>query len=148
MTAHEVLEMQRLTNKFVAPMVAACALGLGISLAGCASTTTEGANDEALTLYEPAEQTLVRGSTNKILVMVDRDNIDGDLAVEILDLPSGVEVVEDNPRIPAGDRSATLTLHAAEDAELASGHPVRIEVSTENGLRVAEWVEIDVVAQK
>mgnify|MGYP006908261173 CR=1 FL=1 len=119
-----------------------------LALAGCAATTAEGEHDTALTLFEPADQTLVRGTTNKLLVVVDRDNVPGDLEIEIHALPHGVDVVEDDPRIAAGERSATVTLHTEADADLTTGHPMRVEVESPDGLTVSEWIEVDVVARR
>lgn len=115
-------------------------------LTACASTTSTGGDGARLTLVEPADQTLVRGETNDLAILIRRSNHSGPLALDFDDLPDGIEVVQEDPRVDDGGSMATVTLYAEPDADLTEGHPVRVTARAENGLEVSEWFEISIRA--
>lgn len=125
---------------------AALVTALSASLAGCASTTSTNDRGDELTLYAPVDQTLRRGETNSVTVRVGRDGFKGPVALEIEQLPSGLEVVEEEPMIGPDSNFGEFTLYARPDAELVTGHPVRVVAHGGDGLDAEQWFQVVVKA--
>jgi len=122
-------------------------LVLATGLAACASTTATGPHGEELTLVKPADQTVRRGETNKVSVYVRREKLDDPIELKIEGLPQGVEVVERDPRVAAGSNLAELTLYARPDADLVSGHAVKVTAKARDELVAIQWFHVDVKPQ-
>lgn len=113
-------------------------------LAGCASTSVTGEGGKTLTLLRPANQSLVRGQTNKILITVRRDEFAGPIEIEFQDLPDGVRIVEESTTVPAGDTFQNFTLYVAPDAEGTENHTVTVVATSPDGLQAVERFQIDI----
>ena len=106
--------------------------------AGCASSTAKGAGGKELTLVRPAHQTLRRGETNRVDIMLMRENIPQDVALKFSDLPKGVKVVEADRKVKPDELVVTYTLFAANDADLVSNHVAKVTAEGPSGLRATE----------
>jgi hypothetical protein len=122
-------------------------LVLATGLAACASSTATGRYGEELTLVQPADQTVRRGETNKVSVYVRRDKLDRPVELKIDGLPQGVEIVEREPRVAAGTNLAELTLYARPDADLVSGHAVKVTASAGDETKAVQWFHVNVKPQ-
>lgn len=100
-----------------------------------------------LTLVGPAAQTLMRGETNRIVIAVARTGIDGPVTIKFDGLPSGVSIVESKPEIAADASTATFTLHASNDAEVAAKRATVTAVGP-GGMSVSERFDVSVTAAK
>lgn len=117
----------------------ALALGLAAALGtGCASSTAKGAGGRELTLVRPASQTLHRGDTNRVDIMVTRENIPQDVSVHFTDLPRGVKVVEADRKVKPDEVIVTYTLFAANDADVVSNHQAKVTAEGPGGLTATE----------
>lgn len=122
-----------------------------LALAGLAAACTAKVKDEhgrKLTLVAPASQKLVQGETNRILVAIARTGIEGPVEIKFEGLPSGVSVVESKPEIPADSSTATFTLHAQNDAQIAMDRQATVTAVGPGGMSVSERFTLDVVAAK
>jgi hypothetical protein len=88
------------------------------------SGTVEGKGDTALTLTVPEDVSIQRGQMKKIDISIEREDLDGNVAIEFANLPEGVEVTDADKEI-VGDEGS-YTLKASQDADLVSGHEVMI----------------------
>jgi hypothetical protein len=129
------------------------ALCLGLALACAAgaachthSAEVSGPRGETLTLVVPATQTFRRGETNVVLVNVHRADVAGPIAVRFDDLPKGLEMVERDVTIASGSESARVTLYAKPDADLVSGHAVRVTAAVPDGKSVSQYIHVTVRA--
>jgi len=106
---------------------------------GCNNTTTSTVGTRVstrtgetvvkkLSLTAAKDQTITRGSTDKVDVSISRSNFDEPVTIAIANLPNGVEVAEKEMTIPNGATKLTLTLKAAADAALGE-HMVNITAS-------------------
>ena len=73
------------------------------------------------------------GSRSGVGGALHRGNVAGPIALKFDQLPSGVEVVERDATIPAGRESARVTLYAKPDADMVSGHAVRVTATVPDG---------------
>jgi len=120
------------------------ALAFGVSVAGCQQSATTGPGTtthkvsktetsregehrtktektetteiKKLTLTAPTSQTIKRGDTDKVTVMVNRTNFDDPVEISFSGLPKGVEVVDKDAKVASGNKSITVTLKASADA--------------------------------
>ena len=123
----------------------ACLLLALLSLgAGCNQTTVEGEGGRMLTLKKPLDQTLIRGKTNGVRVEIDRRDVLGPVAVEIDQLPAGVQVVGADVEIPRDSESVTVTLHADPGAETVRNHRVTVTAKAPPDLAATEVFSISV----
>lgn len=122
--------------------------GLIFGGVACEKTTVTDDKGATLTLTKPVDQSIERGTTNKIRIAIDRENFSGDVEVDFMDLPSGVEVVEDDEKIMAGDDSRDFTLRAKDDAALVEGHMARVSVKTPDGATATESFKVTVEANE
>lgn len=104
---------------------------------GCERTSIRGASGKRLTLYKPADQTLVRGENNPIAIVISRERFSSSVKIRFENLPKGVTVVEKKEIAPLLDR-AVFTLHASPSADLVSNNEVRVVAEGPDGLAVAE----------
>jgi hypothetical protein len=117
------------------------------ALGACKSTTVEGGRGQALTLVKPADQTIARGETNKVSVYVRREKFDAPVELKVDDLPAGLEVVEKKLRVEAGNNLAEFTLYAKPDADIVSGHAVKVTALAADGeLAATQWFHVAVKA--
>lgn len=86
------------------------------SLGTKTSTRSGEAVVKKLSLTASKEQTINRGSTDKVSVSITRSNFTDPVTIMVSDLPKGIEVVEKDMIIATGSTSLTLTLKAAADA--------------------------------
>jgi len=76
--------------------------------------------------------TLKQGESKTVKISISRGkNFDEDVSLEVSDLPQGVTIEPERTMIKHGDKDATVTLHAANDAALGDfqlkviGHPTQ-----------------------
>ncbi len=93
---------------------------------------------------KPANQTLRRGDTNQVAILLMRENVPADVPVRFDNLPAGVKVVEKDRKVKEGELIVNYTLYAANDADLVSGHKVKVTASEPEGLGVTESFEVTV----
>jgi hypothetical protein len=112
---------------------------------GCDMASVAGSGGKKLTLVAPASQTIERGKTNDVLIAIQRKDFSGPVDLVFDRLPQGVKVTNPTPRIPSGDSSATVTLHADPGADLVKDQKVLVtakasdmEVSESFNLTVKE----------
>jgi uncharacterized protein YfaS (alpha-2-macroglobulin family) len=121
-------------------------LAFAAALGACKSTTTHGNAGQALTLVKPVDQTIQRGETNKVSVYVRREKFDSPVELKVDDLPAGLEVVEKSLRVEAGNNLAEFTLYARPDADLVTGHAVRVTAMADGELSAVQWFHVAVKA--
>jgi len=110
------------------------AVSLAFTLVGCKSaTTTAPSNDpndpnkvRKLTVNSPGDQSVRVNGTDELSVSIDRKNVDGPVAVELRNLPPGVEVVTQDMTIPAGKDKIHVTLRAKPEAKPVKDHKVNV----------------------
>jgi uncharacterized membrane protein len=105
---------------------------------GCSKTTTTGPADTAprggynnaaprsgegnaavkkLTVTAANEQTINRGSTDKVLITINRDNFNDPVTISFSNLPQGIQVEGDKEMVIAtGSNTLTVTLKADANA--------------------------------
>jgi hypothetical protein len=108
---------------------------------GCGNTTTTSGTTistrtgetvtKKLSVTAAKEQTISRGSTDKVTVSVNRDNFNDPVVISFTGLPAGVEVVEKDMTIASSASSITLTLKASAEAALGE-HNVTINAEAGN----------------
>ena len=116
-----------------------CAAGL---MAGCEKTTVESSAGKKLTLVKPLDQSVTRGETEKVSVVVARTNFDGPVMVKFDDLPRGVSIVDSTSSIEGNER--TFVLKAAADADLGKNHRATVTATGPDGMAATEKFEITV----
>ena len=117
------------------------------TLAACTSATVIGAKGESLSLFKPADQTLPRGGATSVRVVVRRDALPDAIALELTQLPAGVEVVGDAPQIAAGSNFGEFSLQARPDAEIVGSHPVKLTARAASGVSVSQTFLLTVTAK-
>ncbi len=115
-------------------------LGLYLS---CDSSTVRGPAGAGLKLQKPVDQTLERGRTNDVSVLIQREGFTGPVALELSQLPAGVNVTSSKLEIPGAGKSATVTLHADPQAALVANHRVLVTAKA-LGLEVSEGFNLTV----
>jgi hypothetical protein len=114
-------------------------------LGACSSTTsTSERTGAALTIVEPADQSIRQGDTNKIMIAVTRDNFDAPVRIRFTGLPAGVSIGESDPTIPSGDNIKEFTLRADQDAAIVTNHYVRVTAIGQDGLETTEAFQLTV----
>lgn len=121
----------------------ALAIAMGLAL-GCGKTTVEGPDGKKLTIVKPADQTVARGDTNGVQVMISRGNFRDPVSIKFENLPEGIKVQDKDLKIAAGDNSATFTLKADENAALVANHEVKVIVTGPNNMQATETFKITV----
>jgi len=129
-------------------MMTAAILALAGLTAACDVGKVTDEHGRKLTLVAPASQKLKQGETNRVLVAIARTGIAGPVSIRFEGLPSGVSVVESPTEIPADSSTATFTLHAENDAQLADSRPATVTAIGPGGMSVSERFNIDVVAAR
>jgi hypothetical protein len=129
-------------------MMTAAILAVAGLAAACDVAKVEDEQGRKITLVAPASQKLARGETNRVLVAIARTGIAGPVRIKFDGLPSGVTVVESPTEIPADSSTATFTLHAENDAELAASRPATVTAIGPGGMSVSERFNVDVVASR
>jgi hypothetical protein len=104
---------------------------------GCEKASVRGPAGKRLTLYKPADQTLVRGENNQVAIVISRENFGSSVKIRFENLPKGVTVVEKKDIASDVDR-AVFTLHASPNADLVSNNEVRVIAEGPEGLAVTE----------
>jgi hypothetical protein len=112
--------------------------------AGCSTTTSHGPNGSALTLLEPSNQTIERGTTNDIMIAVDRGGFSGPVAIRFDGLPHGVSIVDANPTIQADDNVVMFTMKATRDAAIVSNQYVTVTATGPGELSSTESFKMSV----
>lgn len=116
---------------------------------GCEGTTvTNQGGDKKLTLMPPSNQTLYQGGTDPIKISIRRDKFTDAVTVTFDQLPSGVDVAENNLKIPSDGSAANFTLRAAADAKLVENHPARVTVTGPDGMTASENFKLSVRGRK
>lgn len=121
------------------------ALAIACLVSGCKSTTaTSGPEQKKLTILKPADQSMSRGDTNKVMITVVRENFATDVPIRFDNLPEGVRLVETDKTMDYNDYVVTYTLYADVDASLVSGHIVTVTAEGPDGLAASEQFELTV----
>ena len=107
---------------------------LVLAASGCGNrgprTTGTGPQGEKLSLSVPETPVAIKqGGEEKFSVTVGREDLEGDVELEINGLPKGVSIVEENRTIPKGKADLILTLKASPDAEIKKEAPVRVSAT-------------------
>jgi hypothetical protein len=110
--------------------------------AGCEKSTVS-ANGKKLTVVKPADQTIKRGETNEVKIVIKRDDFRDPVSVRFEGLPTGVKVQDESRQIAAEENSATFTLRAEPDAALTKDQMVYVTVSGP-GLKTEESFKLTV----
>lgn len=116
---------------------------IGFALAGCEKSTTQGPQGKKLTIYKPADQTLVRGETNEIAITIARTNFDAPIRIKIDGLPKGVEI-SGLREFASSESRLNLVLHASADADLVENHVVKVTVEGPDQMAAAETFQLTV----
>jgi hypothetical protein len=122
----------------------AAAAALLVFIGGCQKTTVEGPSGKKLTLVKPADQTVKRGETNEVLVVVTRDNFRDPVEVKFENLPAGVQVLDAANKIATEDKTAKYTLKAEPNAALVDNHEVKVTVIGPDGMKATESFRLSV----
>lgn len=116
------------------------AFALTALAAGCNKTTTTGTHvltkrSDTATVVETVQaklsvvakeaQTVARGATDKVTILINRDHFNDPVTVTLSGLPKGVTVEEKELLIPGDSNSVTATLKADKDAPVGDA-PVTI----------------------
>ena len=108
-------------------LFSACSLSVFLaSTLGCEKTTVAGTGGRKLTLMKPSDQSITRGKSNDVKISIDRTKFEGPIAVELAQLPKGVQVTSGDKTIPRERDSVTFTLQAAPDADVVTNHRVTV----------------------
>jgi hypothetical protein len=126
-----------------ATLLSLLAVSLGL-VTSCKSSTVQGSGGRELTIVRPAHQTLRRGETNRVAIMVLRDNIPDSVTVQFGGLPRGVKVVEVDRKVNPNELTVNYTLHAANDADLVSNHRATVTAQAPGGLSATESLSLTV----
>lgn len=118
-----------------------CAAAL---IAGCASSTAKGVGGRELTIVRPASQTLHRGETNRVAIVVRRENLPSNVTIRFEQLPKGVSVVEADRKVAPGELGVDYTLVAANDADLVTNYQARVTAEAPDGLSASETLTLTV----
>ncbi|HKQ48092.1 MAG TPA: hypothetical protein VJZ71_08495 [Phycisphaerae bacterium] len=122
--------------------LALCCVSVCFLAAGCEKTTVEGPAGKKLTLVKPMDSKIVRGSTEKVSVVVTRQNFDAPVTVRFSDLPNGVKVAEGANEIEGNERTFVLT--ATDTADLVKEHTAMVTVTGPDGMSATEQFKITV----
>lgn len=103
-----------------------CAAVVGaLALTGCEKNSTSApstnpskpSETRKLSISRIGDQTVTVNNTDKFTIRIDRDNFNGPVDVQVLDLPAGVTVVTPNMTIPEGQDSVEVTIQASDKAQ-------------------------------
>jgi hypothetical protein len=119
-----------------------CFVCVSFLTAGCEKTTVEGPAGKKLTLVKPMDSKIVRGSTEKVSIVVTRQNFDAPVIVRFSDLPKGVNVAEGANEIEGNERTFVLT--ASDSADLVKDHTAMVTVTGPDGMSATEQFKITV----
>jgi hypothetical protein len=72
------------------------------------------------------DQTVKQNATDELAVSISRKNFETPVAIELRNLPPGVDVVTPDMTIPAGKTSINLTIRAKPDAKEVKDHKVQV----------------------
>ncbi len=111
-------------------------------LFGCEKSTVEGPGAKKITLVKPADQSVKRGSTEKVAIVVTRSNFEGPVTIAFENLPKGVHIVDDGGKLEGNERTFVLT--AAPDADLVEKHSANVVAKGPDGMAVTEQFRITV----
>jgi hypothetical protein len=109
---------------------------------GCEKSTVEGPGARKITLVKPADQSVQRGSTEKVAIVVARSNFDGPVTIAFDNLPKGVSVADDGGKLEGNERTFVLT--ASADADLVDRHAVSVTARGPDGMSVTEQFRLSV----
>jgi ABC-type Fe3+-hydroxamate transport system substrate-binding protein len=109
-------------------------IGAALLAAGCqqGSSTAPSTNPNRpgdtrkLTVTSPGDQTVTQDRTDEMTISINRDNFSGPVAIELRNLPAGVELVTKDLTIPADKSSITVTIRANPTAAPADDHVVTV----------------------
>lgn len=114
----------------------------GIAAAGCEKTTVENEKGQKLTIVKPANSTIKRGETEKVSIVVTRDNFTGPVTVKFDKLPNGVTVVGSDNTIESNER--TFVLSASSTADLVANHVATVTASGPEGMKATQEFSITI----
>ena len=101
---------------------------------GCKSSTTTAPSSDPnqpdkvreLTVKSPGDQSVKVNGTDELSVSISRKNFETPVAIELRNLPPGVEVVTQDLTIPAGKDSVNVTIRAKPEAKPVGEHKVQV----------------------
>jgi len=104
-----------------------------LATSGCnqgKGTNKEGSRSMTVTIK--SAQTITQGGTDDVDVGVTRtgSGFDDPVTVTFEGLPSGVTVQNSDKTIAKGDKTATYTLKAADDAKVENDHEVKVKAKS------------------
>jgi hypothetical protein len=125
-----------------------CAVAIALlAVAGCTKSSTGTSGNMKLTLFKPEDLTIRRGETMKVMVKIERTGFTQPVTVHFENFPAGVQL-ESEMSVGAGQSSVICSVHAAQDAALASGKEVRITAGGPPGLTTNENLTLTVKEAK
>ena len=92
---------------------------------GTQSSAASGPSGTRLALYEPADQSMAQGESNKVSISVDRRGFADAVSITFLNLPDGVRVTGDSIR--AGESSTEFVLVASPTAHVVDQQIVTVK---------------------
>ena len=109
-------------------------VGLALILSGCKSATTTAPSSDPnqpdktreLTVKSPGDQNIKQNGTDEMSVSISRKNFESPVAIQLRNLPDGVEVVTQDTTIPAGKTSLNVTIRAKPEAKPVTEHKVEV----------------------
>ena len=125
----------------------ALAFFLTLSAIACDKSVTASSSGRKLELTKPSNQSLRRGETEEVAVVIGREKFTGPVKVTFQRLPRGVTVVEAKD-IAADQTRAVYTLHAATDADLVENNESSVTVEGPEALTATQTFLISVKDKK
>jgi hypothetical protein len=118
------------------------------AVGACSKSTVSDETGATLALVAPPDQAVAPGETCTLKLSIRRKGIEGPVAIHFDGLPRGVSIVESRPEIPAGNETATVTLHADNEVAAVGDHTVTVTAAAQSGMSVSERFHIELVAAK
>jgi hypothetical protein len=129
--------------------VAVLTVAFGFMATGCErrqESTVSGQAGKQLTIHQPGAVTIVRGGTAKVKVVVNRQKLEGPVAITFVDLPVGVTVAAADMKI-VGDEG-TYDLMATDAAQLVGNHRAKVTAMGAEGISASVDLVITVEEKK
>ena len=120
-------------------------LVLALVLTGCNgdnSTTIQGPGGRELTLTVPDDVTILRGTSRKVDVEIDRENTREPVTVSIGNLPEGVRARQSSQTVETD--AVTFILEADRQADLVYNQAVRVTMEGPEGMRAVQQFSLTV----
>jgi hypothetical protein len=133
------------THQIAAALVLAT---IAPATAACSKSTVSDETGATLALVAPLDQAVAPGETCTLKLTIRRQGVEGPIALRFDGLPRGVSIVEAKPEIPAGNETATVTLHADNDVTAVGDHTVTVTAAAGSGMSASERFHLELIAAK